>query len=211
LIQQALSLKISVSLINSVWQDMDLDWKPILKKLHYWGVRDRLSYQYARECFGLAPDLTPDFSWYVKPNLSEAQSRTDAVVGGFFQKEFCVDQTWPVIYNDLFSHTWQSWHDQLSRAMFLLSGRHHEIYGACLAKCPFIPVAGNSWKIQGLLANAGANIPVLDAPPTTFKYCHYFIEKYQSQYQILWDWLEKQLPPDSSQWVPHEDRQATWN
>lgn len=200
---QALDLGIPVSLINSLWQDMDKSWQNILPRLHYWNVRDRLSLDYAVEEFEPTPDFFPDFAWYVKPCLSTQTQRTHAILGGFFSSVFALGWDWPEHATTIFEHTWQSWCEELSRARFLVSGRHHEIYGACLARCPFVPVAGNSWKIEGLMHNAGVEIPVLQYPPISFDFCQQFVETHNDDYLKLWQWLDNQPCPDPKKWLPH--------
>jgi hypothetical protein len=79
----------------------------------------------------------------------------------------------------------------LKTARLLVTGRQHAVYAACRARTPFLAVKGNSHKIEGLIAMAGADISLLDSPheiPAALS----DVEAHRAEYDRLFDWLEAQ-------------------
>jgi hypothetical protein len=52
----------------------------------------------------------------------------------------------------------------LRTASYLITGRHHAVYAACVARVPFVASEGNTHKIRGLIASADADILVAETP-----------------------------------------------
>ena len=53
-------------------------------------------------------------------------------------------------YIDIFNQHWRDFVSQLWYSNLLITGRHHEMYAACKAECPFVVIEGNTHKNQGL-------------------------------------------------------------
>ena len=51
---------------------------------------------------------------------------------------------------------------ELSALEFYVTGQYHGVYAAVLAATPFLPIPGNTHKIEGLLEWAGVDIPFFD-------------------------------------------------
>ena len=51
---------------------------------------------------------------------------------------------------------------ELSKFEFYVTGQYHGVYAAVLAATPFLPIPGNTHKIEGLLEWAGVDIPFFD-------------------------------------------------
>ena len=63
------------------------------------------------------------------------------------QKNLDIFESWDTIVNKLRKTNW------------FITGRHHELYAACKARCPFTVLKGNTWENEGLLATE-SNYPI---------------------------------------------------
>jgi polysaccharide pyruvyl transferase WcaK-like protein len=65
----------------------------------------------------------------------------------------------PMVSDDMLP--WDALPGYLRRVRLVVSGRHHMLIFALLARVPFIPLASNTWKIEGLCELFGWPTPVL--------------------------------------------------
>lgn len=63
-----------------------------------------------------------------------------------------------VMWNEL---PWDALPEYLKKVKLVVSGRYHMIIFALMARTPFIPLASNTWKIEGLCELFGYPTPVL--------------------------------------------------
>lgn len=56
---------------------------------------------------------------------------------------------------------WDALPEYLKKVKLVVSGRHHMIIFALMARTPFIPLSSNTWKIEGLCELFGWPTPVL--------------------------------------------------
>lgn len=151
-------------------------------------VREKLSHKFLRKK-RIHSNIKPDLSYFVDVPYETHKNNADVYIGQWFdlapdRKDFIPDFDWDnENYGkiDIFNDEWNDIVNKLRSAKLLITGRHHEMYAACVAECRFIATPGNTWKNQGLLASAGVDIP-------------YDIEsvlsgKYDAQYDCLWEYL----------------------
>jgi hypothetical protein len=63
-------------------------------------------------------------------------------------------------YLDMQKMSWSSTVKSLRTASLVVTGRHHAVYAACKAETPFIPMKGNTHKIEGLIETSESRMPV---------------------------------------------------
>ena len=181
----ALEAGCTVSIVNSIWQNMDIGWKTVTDQLSIWCVRDPLSQEYATKEFGRTPDLCPDYSWFA-PITVHKNNRNLVGIGGSL--DGLLYPNWSNYFRiNIFDHSWQDLVNLCAECNFIVSGRHHELYAACRAGIPFIALDSNSWKNRALTHHG--NIPVLDHMPATLSETQKFVNTYRDQYSKIFDWL----------------------
>lgn len=146
-----------VALVNSLWQNMGPAFTALLDKTDLLIAREPAS---ARAMAASHALVMPDLSFFEIPVLS-TRPRTGFVKGTFYRKAFRklelddgIDierQDWSVIVN------------RLRSADVLFTGKHHEVYAACLARCPFVAAGIATHKVEALGAFIGRELPILPA------------------------------------------------
>jgi len=185
LAKSALDAGCTVSIVNSIWQNMDTQWKSVTDRLSVWSVRDPLSQQYAAKEFGRTPDLCPDYSWFAP--ITAHRKHSDLVgIGGSLQGLLYPNWQGYTRVN-IFENTWDSLVNLCTQCSVLVSGRHHELYAACRAGIPFIALDSNSWKNHALACHG--NIPVLPKLPETLAEVQQFVTTYKDQYSKIFNWM----------------------
>jgi len=156
---------IETYLINSVWQDMSKQYDKILKNLKVLEVREINSYNELKNKHNILSTIKPDQSYFHNVVNLKDFKKIDIYEGGYSSMEVIgylrkkIKQTaYPSI--DIFTQSWEEVVGRLKNSDLLITGRHHEMYAACVAECKFIPFSGNTWKMEGLLNSAGVNIPM---------------------------------------------------
>jgi hypothetical protein len=164
-------------LVNSVWQDNPPDYDDLLPRLSGLFVREVLSQRELAKRHAARAEVVPDasffdrlprFTWrrnfrgrpavtdfYVKP-----QGETDRR-HRFERRDTLFPEARPLPFLDW---PWGRVVASLKTASYLITGRHHAVYAACVARVPFIASEGNTHKIRGLVASANADILVADTP-----------------------------------------------
>lgn len=154
-----------VALVNSVWQEMDKAWaNTINEACDYISVREVKSKKYLQSQLpGREIDVNLDLSYFyeVKYNEKPHQGLTS---GGLFsaKPKVLTLMGFGEKHNvNVFRTKWEDLVNELRHTDFLVSGRHHEIYAALVAECPFLAVEGNTWKNSGMVETIGVDLPVL--------------------------------------------------
>jgi hypothetical protein len=155
MLKKAKEQGIRTLLVNTVWQNMDYDPSFI----DYISVREVLS----KEEMGIDVDVHLDLSYNLDVPIEEKpkhhiitgnrhfnSTRLD-IFKGYKETE----------YADLFNEYWYDVVNKLRSADIYITGKQHEMYAACKAKCKFVILEGNTHKNEGLIKTAGVNIPVL--------------------------------------------------
>ena len=132
--------------------------------------------------------VKPDLSYFVDVPRKEYEN-VDVYIGQWFDEApgrdwFIKDFDWDnENYGriDIFNDKWDDIVNKLRSAKLLITGRHHEMYAACVAECRFIATPGNTWKNEGLLSSAGVGIP--------YEPERILSGEFDEQYDRLWQYL----------------------
>lgn len=187
-------LGIKTMLVNSVWQRNTEDLTMQLQHFDYIGVREILSKNEITKYINKDVEVHLDLSYYANVPY-EKYSLVNIIVGNYYQDG--KDST--LISNigedstiDIFNESWNTVVNKLRHAKLLVTGRHHEMYAACKARCPFIVLEGNTHKNSGLFKTFNVNIPVLsrEASISEIKQAIANIDQYQDEYKKLFDAME---------------------
>lgn len=185
-VKRAQSHGVNTAIVNTVWQNMHIKWKPVLDSLDYFSVRDQLSQEYVADAFDIQVDCYLDISMQNCYPLHKDSHADDIVCGNTLESK--IFGLGNII--SIFDHEWEDFVYQLSRHKGYVSGRFHEIAAACVARTPFWPIRGNSWKIQGLLYTADSNITVFDYPPKNLTQARDFFITHKSSFDHLFDFVQ---------------------
>lgn len=190
-------LGIKVILVNSVWQRNSDELTQQLQNFDYIGVREVLSKNEINKCISNKVEVHLDLSYYAKVPYEKYPS-TNIVAGNFYTDKSSKNGS--VIINnigedstiDIFNESWNTVVNKLRHAKLLVTGRHHEMYAACKARCPFIVLEGNTHKNSGLFKTFDVNIPALsrEASISEIKQAIANIDQYQNEYKKLFDSME---------------------
>jgi hypothetical protein len=199
LIESATAAGRPTSLINSVWQDNPHDFDSALAKCRQVIVREVLSQREIAK-HGIKAEAVPDLSYFAPIRKSDAVDLKDGVAmtdflshefGGFVRLRSRWAERYPFL--DMRAMDWSTLVRSLQTARLLLTGRHHAVYAACKARTPFLALAGNTHKIEGLIASARVDIPVF-RKFSELKASIQEAENWRSRYDRLFDWFERQGP-----------------
>ena len=164
-------------LVNSVWQDNPPDYDDLLPRLSGLFVREVLSQRELADRHGAHAEVVPDASFFdrlpwftLRRNFRGRPAVTDFYVKAhqtagrphrFEGRDALFPTARPLPFLDW---PWGRIVASLRTASYLITGRHHAVYAACVARVPFVASEGNTHKIRGLIASADADILVADSP-----------------------------------------------
>ena len=168
-------------LVNSVWQEMTNEFDDVLHKLTRVHVREVYSQQELKRKHGVYAMVRPDASYYVDVPVHEYKHVPVYEGQYMIAHKHRARGKYPRI--DIFTQEWTEIVNRLRNCDLLITGRHHEMYAACVAECRFLVTPGNTWKNEGLLKSAGVTIP-FDIEAVRSGH-------YDEEYQKLWDYLKK--------------------
>ena len=179
------------AMVNTVWQDMKIDdeMKDVLKDT-YISVREVMSARTLQKD-SIHADIHLDLS-YFNDVPERVSSHRELVVGKFFSQSDYRPKGVP--YIDIFKQDWDTIVNVLRYSDWFITGRHHELYASCKARCPFVLLDGNTHKNRGLIETAEVYIPV--APPNfSKKNIPNFLaqcKEHRMEYEKLFNWMERQ-------------------
>jgi polysaccharide pyruvyl transferase WcaK-like protein len=199
-------LGIKIMLVNSVWQKNTEDLTNYLNDFDYVGVREILSKNEITKCINKDIEVHLDLSYYLEVPYQKYQS-ANIVAGNFYtdksskNKSLMIKNIGEDSTVDIFNESWNTVVNKLRHAKLLVTGRHHEMYAACKARCFFIILEGNTHKNSGLLKTFGVNIPVLsrESSINEIKQAIINIDKYKEEYIKLFNAMESQPLPRFTQ------------
>ena len=167
-------------LVNSVWQDMTNDFDDVLHRLTRIHVREIKSHQELKSKHGVYAMVRPDASYYV--DVPVLEYKHVPIYEGQYMIAYKHHARGKYQRIDIFNQEWTEIVNRLRNSDLLITGRHHEMYAACVAECRFLATPGNTWKNEGLLESAGVTIPFdIEGAKSG---------KYDDQYQKLWNYLK---------------------
>jgi polysaccharide pyruvyl transferase WcaK-like protein len=199
-LERAVDAGIPAFLVNSVWQENERTYDHVLRKLTGITVREKLSQNDLLIRHGIASTVVIDASYFLPVDRPkpEATGGGGALITDFYWPERRDFGDAPEILSSArhlpMKHV--SWHETvaaLQRADFLVTGRHHAVYAACVAKRPFLASEGNTHKIKGLIATAGVEIPIAQDPRELGKGTER-LAALQVEYDKLFSWMDSQDP-----------------
>ena len=179
------------ALINTVWQSMTLDdeMKDVLRDT-YISVREIMSAEELQKD-GIDADIHLDLS-YFNAVPEKVSPHRELVVGKFFAQADYRPKDIPVL--DIFKQDWDTFVNVLRSTDWFITGRHHELYASCKARCPFATLSGNTHKNEGLMKTAGVEIPI-ESPNLLHSRIPHFLARCKErrmEYEKLFNWMESQ-------------------
>jgi len=168
-----------ISIINTVWQNCTSKFDYLLPRCKNVTVREIHSYNEMKSKHNFIPKIMPDCSYFYDVPYTHYQ-HVQIYEGQYWLGKESEYDNYPSI--NIFKQSWEEIVNRLRNADLLITGRHHEMYAACKAKCKFLVKPGNTWKNEGLLDTVGANIPwdiegILSG-------------KYDGEYEKIWSYLD---------------------
>ena len=200
LLELAQSSGKATAICNASWFAMGNEHDHVLRKLDQLEVRESLSQEELRARHGVASRLCLDAS-YFHPQRPRAGAAVPARIR-------MTDLYWPGLrgfarptggplsrfeFLKMDELDWQTMLDRVGASEILLTGRHHGVYAACRARVPFVALAGNTPKIEGLAAWSGLRLPVtrdVEALGGLLAGIH----RFRGEFEALFDWMEQQPP-----------------
>lgn len=183
-------------LINTVWQEMTPSPSVVktLRNCDYVSVREVKS-QRQMHNMDVDADVNIDLSYFVHVSPKKYK-RSGTVIGRFFDKREINSKQH--VHLNIFKQEWEEIVNILRWSDCFITGRHHEMYAACKARCPFVVVEGNTWKNSGLMETAGVDIPVFTYEATNGQLMQGvdLMMEYADQFETLFNWMQKQPAPN---------------
>ena len=179
---------IKTALINTVWQNMKIeDSTAYALENSYISCRETYSHKQLKIINSNA-DIHLDLSYFVEVPYFKTK-QLDKLIGKFFKRSDSKQKNL-----DIFEEDWNIIVNKLRHASWLITGRHHELYAACKARCPFTILKGNTWKNEGLLATANVDIPFFNSllKDEEFDFAILKCQDFMNEYNKLFDWMENQ-------------------
>lgn len=188
-----------VLLLNTVWQDNGAADQALIHQLDQVTLREPLSQMALQQEVGRDAPVYLDCSYWaeVRSNAPITDFKQQWVVTDFYSPEFedfvrVTKGFWSFQpYIDMRQMSWSSLVNSLKTAELLVTGRHHAMYAACRARTPFVVLAGNTHKIEGLIAMSGLPIPVC-RHPRELRAALQWAREHLAVYHQLFDWMEHQ-------------------
>jgi hypothetical protein len=188
-------------LVNTVWQANSINLTKQLRNIDYVSVREVKSQYEIYNQIGIKFDRHLDLSYFTPVEYID-KPKYNIVAGN----KMNVPKTKPKKpkikgvgedgYVDIFTQTWNDLVSQIKNSNILVTGRHHEMYAACVAETPFIVIEGNTHKNQGLFATAMVDIPVLPFGCSNAEITDAInnIKNYTNEYNNLFAFMKQQKP-----------------
>ena len=179
------------ALINTVWQSMTLDdeMKDVLRDT-YISVREVMSHEELLKD-DIQSDIHLDLSYFNDVPEKVAPHR-DIIIGKFFAQADWRPKGIPTL--DIFKTDWNTFVNVLRSTDWFITGRHHELYASCKARCPVAVLSGNTWKNEGLFKTAGAKL-LVGNPNIKHEDIPLFLaecKERRMEYEKLFNWMEQQ-------------------
>lgn len=181
-------------LVNSVWQDNSIELTKLLEYVDYISVRENKSKNEIKKVLNRYIDVNLDLSYYT--NITPIDSKKyDIIAGNTFikgKKNVLFKNIGEDGIIDIFNQDWNTIVNILKKSNLLVTGRHHELYAACVAECPFIILEGNTHKNSGLIEMADVKIPILpmDASENMIKSEIKLYQKNIKEYTKLFNFMK---------------------
>lgn len=200
LLSEGKKLGVKTLLVNSVWQNNSIETTELLNYVDYVSVREIASKNEIQKIIKKDIDVNLDVSYFTDVDDVGTIANYNIVAGNRY-----ADGQKPKIVGigedfniDIFSQSWEYIVNNLKKSKILVTGRHHEMYAACKAKCPFIVLEGNTHKNSGFLKTLNSNIPTLSTDASTEEIIKIIkdIDKFSEEYLKLFSSLDAIKKPN---------------
>ena len=185
-------------LINSVWQDNPSHFDDCLARLDDLWTRGVASSHDLQRRHAIAARHYIDLSYFApvdemapRLDLRNKTVVTDVYAEGFGFVWLSAEKTGGWTNFDMRRHCWSTMVTSLRTARILVTGRHHGMYAACRARIPFVPIRGNSHKIEDLLETARSPIPVANSVADAGNLVNWALAN-RKVYDDLYAWMDEQ-------------------
>lgn len=205
-LKKAVDRNIPCYLLNTVWQNNSNDFDETLRKITGITVREVKSQQELKEKHDIHAKIVIDASFFadVYENSEVIDFHNKPVKTDFYFPETKswhqdIDIIEKVDHFSIKDISWSTFVLSLKTCSYLITGRHHAVYAACKAGVPFVASDSNTHKITGLIASAGAKIPVAKHPHEIHEIIPR-IDELMPEYKKLFIWMNSQ---NSIDLIPH--------
>ncbi len=149
-------------LVNSVFQQSPPYYEKVLKNLTFFSVREPLSQINAQLCGGNPIVLLDSCADRIFRDRREAVRDLPCTVKGTTHPGSITHGVLDNLNYDSFllNHAFEDIIAMLKTTSLYITGQHHGVYAAGLAGIPFIPLSGNSHKIESLIQWSGVPIKI---------------------------------------------------
>lgn len=188
-----------VWLVNSVWHGNRAESAEVLRRVERIVVREKLSQQELRNSHGIASELCLDFSYFASVPAARPKQdlKGEVAITDFYSPEFGTHVRITGGEMRLFNYlsvndmSWSELIATLQTTSLLITGRHQAVYAACKARVPFVALASDCHKIEGLIETSGVPIPVC-RKPSEIPEAIVWARRNEATYNALYDWMGKQ-------------------
>lgn len=202
--------KIKIFLINTVWNNNSDELTKKLKNFDLISVRENKSKQEIVKIIGDNKNiiLNLDLSYFSDVPYKKFVN-SNVVAGNYYVKKSSkhgsklIQGVGEDGHIDIFNQSWDDVVNKLRHSTLLITNRHHEMYAACKARCPFIAIEGNTHKNSGLIETFSVDIPVLPngSDLVSIKDMISKIHLYKNNFEKLFDQMERFPSPNFLQWL----------
>jgi len=192
---------IKTMLVNTVWQRNSKDLTNMLQYADYISVREIKSKKEILKDINLDVDVNLDLSYYYDVPYNKTPNCN--IVSGNYYVDKSSKNGSAIIkdigeddYIDIFNESWEDVVNKLRHSKLLVTGRHHEMYAACKAECPFIVLEGNTHKNSGLFETFEVDIPTLPIDASLSDIRELILKIDQYDFQKLFSKMKKYKQPN---------------
>ncbi len=184
------------ALINTIFQKMDCHLPAVLSNLDIFTVRESLSYEEVKKyCHVAQPRICLDSA--ADRSVMQPGTPEPGISGVVYGSTHEHAKTHGVISErkpcfDLWSGSWDDIVATLRNVEVYVTGRHHGLYAAALARCTFVPIESNSHKISALIKWSGCQIPVIQLQDDDIDSAIQWAINNRPIYDRFFNWFELQ-------------------
>lgn len=167
IMQQAHEAGVRTILANSLWQNNNDDITEILLEVDRVIVREVRSRRAILNVIKREVEVCADVSYFLPVPYTQHPAVT-VVAGNAFDpgQRVMITGVGEEASIDIFTETWEDIVNRLRHADVLVTARQHEMYAACVARCPFVVLESETHKNGGFLETWAPGIKALPRDAT---------------------------------------------
>ncbi|WP_333701995.1 polysaccharide pyruvyl transferase family protein [Sphingobium yanoikuyae] len=185
-------------LVNSVWQENGHQYDDVLARLSGITVRELASQEELAARHGITATMALDLSYYapIDEDAAHQDWRGQVMITDFYARDFGFwyrVNSGPLTtrsYVDMRDYGWSAFVRSLRTCRAIITGRHHAVYAACVARKPFVTIAGSTHKVSGLIAASGFPIPTLSSPRDANETLRWTMAN-RAMFQEFFHWMDE--------------------